>query len=73
MSDQEEYVLCGQSLAKLIPTAELRWVSGGTNPLTMQPISVLQQKWVASAKMPDGGMWEEHQWRPIPFEQHPQS
>jgi hypothetical protein len=39
----------------------------------MQPISVLQQKWVASAKMPDGGMWEEHQWRPIPFEQHPQS
>ena len=63
----DEYVQCGQNLAKLMPTAELRWVP---NPRLGENISqgekVLQQQWVASSKMPDGGMWEEHRWRDVP-------
>jgi len=62
MSDQERFVVCGQDIAELMPTAELRWrrwATPGTPP-------TLQQKWVASAKMPDGGIWEEYRWRDVP-------
>jgi hypothetical protein len=71
MSDLEDYVQCGQDLAKLVPTSELRWEWKyvpaphlGTN--ISQAEKVLHQKWVASAKMSDGGMWEEHRWREVP-------
>jgi len=64
MADQENYVVCGQSIAKLLPTAELRF----TRPVgTTTAPDRLQQKWVASARMADGGMWEEYRWRDVPL------
>lgn len=66
MTDETNFVVCGMDVAELKPTCELRWVDGGVNPLTMARINILEQKWVASAIMPDGGMWEEHRWRTIP-------
>ena len=64
----DDYVVCGQDLARLEPTAELRFVevnhrdwNGNWVPPT------LEQKWVAKAKMPDGGMWEEYRWRAVPI------
>lgn len=72
MSD-ETHVLCGTDIAELKPTCELRFVpvlhrdplTGGYFP------NALQQKWVASAKMQDGGMWEEHRWRNVPVVNEP--
>lgn len=71
MNEEDNFVVCGQDLAELKPTAELRWELRwmpnprlGASIAEQQPI--LQQKWVASAKMPDGGMWEEARWRDVP-------
>lgn len=71
MSDQEDYVVCGRDLAKLMPSAELRWEwQMVPAPQLGENISkwekVLQQKWIASSRMPDGGTWEEHRWRNVP-------
>jgi hypothetical protein len=71
----DEYVQCGQDLAKLMPTAELRWQwqhvpAPHLGENISQGEKVLQQKWVASAKMQDGGRWEEHRWRDVPTAPH---
>lgn len=70
ISTEDDYVLCGQDIAKLTPTCELRLVathSEMSSPFTAPVRPRLQQKWVASAKMPDGGVWEEHRWRQVPL------
>ena len=68
----DKYVICGCDLAELKPSAELRFVIRYMpDPMFGAGISkaahILQQKWVATAKMPDGGMWEEHRWRDVPL------
>lgn len=63
-NDENNYVVCGRDLAELKPTAELRW-ERRIEPMDLYSYKVLQQKWVASAKMPDGGIWEEHRWRDV--------
>jgi hypothetical protein len=65
----EDHVICGNEIAKLQPTCELRFVLvNHRNPLTGDYYPpALQQKWVASAKMADGGTWEEHRWRNVPL------
>jgi hypothetical protein len=64
----DDYVVCGTDVARLMPTSELRQVeTGHRDPLSGAAYPpVLQQKWVATAKMPDGGQWEEHRWRNVP-------
>lgn len=66
---EETHVQCGFDIAELKPTPELRFVPcHGRDPLSGAPFPpTLQQKWIASAKMSDGGMWEEHRWRNVPF------
>lgn len=69
MSDSsEDYVQCGQSLAKLMPTCELRFAMSEAPRWGLVPDPArLQQKWVATAKQQDGAMWEEHRWRDVPY------
>ena len=61
--DGNEWVQCGVDLAKLTPSCELRWWL----PATPGQPKVLQQRWVARAKMPDGDIWEEERWRDVPM------
>lgn len=71
MEPESNFVVCGMDIAELKPSAELRYEArwfpiSPRDPNTCEMRPVLQQKWVARAKMPDGGMWEEHRWRDVP-------
>lgn len=65
MSDDSNFVVCGQDIAELKPTAELRFEQR-VDPFDRNSYKVLQQKWVASARMSDGGVWSECRWRDVP-------
>jgi hypothetical protein len=53
------------------PTAQLRWIPGGINPLTGQSQQTLQQAWRITTYhngTPHSLGWE---WRDVPFEPFP--
>jgi hypothetical protein len=62
----DDYAQCGDSLAPMKPTCELRYVPA-FNGLTCQTELRLQQKWKAEAMQQDGSTWVTYEsWRDVP-------